>query len=129
MPATLYTDPERQEPDEDGENHNPDPKEIMNWERLIGRLGDEELILQVVPIFLKDNKERIDKLEKRLDTGLKDIKTEIKEAIKEGFEECRKIMPLTCPNGKGKITIAQAIGLCSVLTGVVIFLIKSGLLK
>ena len=75
------------------------------------------------------NKERIDKLEQRFENKFKELKTEIKEAIKEGFEECRKVMPLTCPNGKGKITIAQAIGLCSVIMGVVVFLVKTGLLK
>ncbi len=68
-----HSGPVRQEPDEGRENHNPDPKEIMNWERLIGRLGDEELILQVVPIFLKDNKERIGKLVEAVNAG--DVET------------------------------------------------------
>lgn len=31
---------------------------IINWDQLIGRLGDETLIKEVVPIFLTDNKER-----------------------------------------------------------------------
>jgi two-component system sensor histidine kinase/response regulator len=36
--------------------------EILNWNQLISRLPDEELIREVVPIFLKDNKQRLDKL-------------------------------------------------------------------
>jgi len=37
-------------------------EEIINWDQLIERLGDEELIKEIVPIFLKDNGERLDKL-------------------------------------------------------------------
>ena len=37
-------------------------EEIISWDQLIDRLGDEELINEIVPIFLKDSKERIDKL-------------------------------------------------------------------
>ena len=32
--------------------------DIINWDQLIGRLGDETFIKEVVPIFLTDNKER-----------------------------------------------------------------------
>ena len=35
---------------------------IIDWDQLINRLGDEELIKEVVSIFLEDNKERFDKL-------------------------------------------------------------------
>ncbi len=48
---------------------NEDSKEILNWDELIGRLGDEELLKEVVPIFLKDNKERLDKLAKAVKAG------------------------------------------------------------
>lgn len=58
-----------QELDEDEENRKGDNKVIMNWDRLIARLGDEELIQEIVPIFLKDNKERIEKLEHAVNTG------------------------------------------------------------
>ena len=47
----------------DKEGRNGDRHQIMNWDRLMGRLGDEDLIQEVVPIFLKDNKERLEKLE------------------------------------------------------------------
>ena len=47
----------------DKEDSNGNQNPIMNWDRLIGRLGDEELIREVVPIFLKDNKERLETLE------------------------------------------------------------------
>jgi len=46
-----------------------DSKEILNWDQLIGRLGDEELVKEVVPIFLKDNEERADKLTKAVKAG------------------------------------------------------------
>jgi two-component system sensor histidine kinase/response regulator len=39
-----------------------DSTEILSWDQLMSRLPDEELIKEVVPIFLKDNKERLDKL-------------------------------------------------------------------
>ncbi len=48
---------------------NEDSKEILNWDELIGRLGDEELLKEVVPIFLKDNEERFDKLTEAVKAG------------------------------------------------------------
>jgi CheY-like chemotaxis protein/HPt (histidine-containing phosphotransfer) domain-containing protein/anti-sigma regulatory factor (Ser/Thr protein kinase) len=52
-----------------------DIKEILNWEELIGRLGDEELIKEIVPIFLNDNKERLEMLAEAVKAGdAKDIK-------------------------------------------------------
>jgi CheY-like chemotaxis protein/HPt (histidine-containing phosphotransfer) domain-containing protein len=57
------------EPDADKKSANDDTKEIMNWDRLIGRLGDEELIREVVPIFLKDSRERLEKLEEVVKAG------------------------------------------------------------
>jgi PAS domain S-box-containing protein len=46
-----------------------DNKEILNWEELVGRLGDEELIKEIVPIFLNDNKERLEMLTKAVRAG------------------------------------------------------------
>ena len=46
-----------------------DNKEILNWEELIGRLEDEELIKEIVPIFLNDNKERLEILTKAVKAG------------------------------------------------------------
>ena len=46
-----------------------DNKEILNWDDLIGRLGDEELIKEIVPIFLNDNKERLEMLTKAVKAG------------------------------------------------------------
>ena len=46
-----------------------DGEEILNWDELLGRLGDEELVKEVVPIFLKDNEERFDKLTKAVKAG------------------------------------------------------------
>jgi CheY-like chemotaxis protein/HPt (histidine-containing phosphotransfer) domain-containing protein len=46
-----------------------DSKGILNWEELIGRLGDEELIREVVPIFLNDNRERVEKLTEAVRAG------------------------------------------------------------
>ncbi len=44
-------------------------KEILNWGQLIGRLGDEELIKEVVPIFLNDSEERFHKLTEAVKAG------------------------------------------------------------
>ncbi len=46
-----------------------DSKEILNWGQLIGRLGDEELIKEVVPIFLDDSEERFNKLTEAVKAG------------------------------------------------------------
>ena len=44
-------------------------EEIINWDQLIERLGDEELIKEIVPIFLKDNGERLDKLSEAVESN------------------------------------------------------------
>ncbi|MBW8038579.1 MAG: DUF3365 domain-containing protein [Planctomycetes bacterium] len=50
-------------------------EEIINWSQLIDRLGDEELVREIMPVFLKDNKERFDKLSEAVNSGdSKDIK-------------------------------------------------------
>jgi CheY-like chemotaxis protein/HPt (histidine-containing phosphotransfer) domain-containing protein len=66
----VCSDSMRQESDAGvaGKSRKPDNKEIMNWDRLISRLGDEELIREIVPIFLKDNEERIEKLVEAVNT-------------------------------------------------------------
>ncbi|MEK6755675.1 MAG: ATP-binding protein, partial [Bacteroidota bacterium] len=46
-----------------------DSTEILNWNELINRLGDEELIRDIVPIFLNDNKERIERLTEAVEGG------------------------------------------------------------
>lgn len=38
-------------------------EETINYDQLISRLGDEELIKEVIPIFLKDGQERFEKLQ------------------------------------------------------------------
>lgn len=43
--------------------------QILDWDRLIGRWGDEELIKEIVPIFITDNRERLDKLKKAVELG------------------------------------------------------------
>ena len=50
-----------------------DGEEILNWNELIGRLGDEELIREIVPVFLNDNKERLERLTEAVEAG--DAKT------------------------------------------------------
>ena len=42
--------------------------DIINWDQLIGRLGDEALIEEIVPIFLKDCKERFDNLSNAMES-------------------------------------------------------------
>lgn len=46
-----------------------DSKEILNWDQFITIWGDEELLKEVVPIFLNDNKERLDMLTKAVKAG------------------------------------------------------------
>jgi len=46
-----------------------DNKEILNWNELIGRFEDEELIKEIVPIFLNDNKERLEMLTEAVKAG------------------------------------------------------------
>jgi response regulator of citrate/malate metabolism len=36
--------------------------DIINWDQLIDRLGDEELIKEILPTYLKDSKEQFNKL-------------------------------------------------------------------
>ena len=44
-------------------------EEIINWDWLIDKLGDEELINEIVPIFLKDSGERLDKLSEAVESN------------------------------------------------------------
>jgi HPt (histidine-containing phosphotransfer) domain-containing protein len=48
---------------------NEDSKEILNWDELIGRLGDEELLKEIVPVFLNDSEERFNKLTEAVKAG------------------------------------------------------------
>jgi len=90
----------------------------------------------MAPITLPEiNERRINKLEelvaenhKETTAELKALSADVKTAIKEGFKECREIAPLTCPIGKGRVTVVQATAICTVTIGVVMTLIKLGLL-
>jgi len=37
-------------------------RHVIDWDQLISRLGDEQLVREVVPVFLTDNEERFEKL-------------------------------------------------------------------
>ena len=88
------------------------------------------------------NEKRIDKLEteinemnKTIRVDIKELREDMKETIKSGFSQCREIMPLKCEanfkKSKGFSTasiIGAGTAICSVLTGVVVFLVKSGIL-
>jgi len=67
--AKLCSGPIPQESNLKEPNGIEDNREILNWEELIGRLGDEQLIKEIVPIFLNDNKERLEMLAKAVKTG------------------------------------------------------------
>lgn len=43
--------------------------DIIDWAQLISRFGDTELVKEVTPIFLDDNKERFDKLTDAMQSG------------------------------------------------------------
>ncbi|MEJ2701108.1 MAG: response regulator [Sedimentisphaerales bacterium] len=42
---------------------------ILRWDHLVSRLGDETLIREIVPIFIKDNKDRLGELERAVSAG------------------------------------------------------------
>jgi len=44
-------------------------EQVINWDQLISRLEDEELIRKVVPLFPVDNKERIKTLAEAIEAG------------------------------------------------------------
>jgi PAS domain S-box-containing protein len=67
--AKLCSGPIPQESNLKEPNGIEDNREILNWEELIGRLGDEQLIKEIVPIFLNDNKERLEMLTKAVKAG------------------------------------------------------------
>jgi len=46
-----------------------DVSEIINWDQLIERLGDEEIIREVMPTYLKDVQEHFDRLSEAVETG------------------------------------------------------------
>ena len=50
-------------------NETEDNHGILNWDQLMSRLGDEELVKEVVLIFLKDNNERLGKLTEAVKAG------------------------------------------------------------
>jgi len=48
---------------------------VINWADLMERLGDEEVINEVIPIFLEDNGERMAKLAEAVQAGMaEDVK-------------------------------------------------------
>jgi two-component system sensor histidine kinase/response regulator len=53
----------------DNGNPDEDSREILNWDHIISRLGDESLIREIAPIFVKDNRDRFDGLERAVNTG------------------------------------------------------------
>ena len=65
--ADHCSDQALQKPGMDEDCGNEEIKGILNWDRLMARLGDEELIWEVVPIFLQDNRERLEELEKAME--------------------------------------------------------------
>lgn len=44
-------------------------EEVINWDQLISLLGDVELVKEVVPVFLNDNKERFEELSEAVKLG------------------------------------------------------------
>lgn len=44
-------------------------EEVINWNQLFNLLGDVELVKEIVPVYLNDNKERFDELEEAVMLG------------------------------------------------------------
>ncbi|MHC4581810.1 MAG: response regulator [Planctomycetota bacterium] len=61
-PEQILHDPESGEPTSASE-------EIFNWDQLVDILGDEELIKEIIPVYLNDNKARFDKLAKAIEAS------------------------------------------------------------
>ena len=89
------------------------------------------------------NEHRITKLEeevadmnKTIKVDMKEMRNEMKTCINEGFENCRTVMPLRCEanfkKSKGfsmASIVATGTAICSVIAGVTVFLVKSGLME
>jgi CheY-like chemotaxis protein len=46
-----------------------EPQSVIEWDKLIRRLEDEEIIREVVPLFPQDNKHRINTIAEAIDSG------------------------------------------------------------
>lgn len=44
-------------------------EEVINWGQLLSLLGDVELVKEIVPVFLNDNKERFEELSEAVEHG------------------------------------------------------------
>jgi len=51
------------------EQNKVDISEIINWDQLIERLGDEEIIREVMPAYFKDVQEHFDRLSEAVENG------------------------------------------------------------
>jgi CheY-like chemotaxis protein/HPt (histidine-containing phosphotransfer) domain-containing protein len=67
--SALYDDRTAQQFSQEETVTIKDNEEILNWDELVDRLGDEELIKEVVPIFLNDNRDRFDALNNAVKTA------------------------------------------------------------
>ena len=61
-------------------------EEVFSWDKLSERFGgDEEIIAEVIPIFLRDNKERMENLQKAIAND--DLKEINEKALKNELDE------------------------------------------
>lgn len=68
---------QHEEPDSDGitsKAHSSKPadayvEEIINWDHLLEMLGDEETLLEIMPIYAKDIREHLEKLAQAVEVG------------------------------------------------------------
>jgi len=85
------------------------------------------------------NEKRITRLEddmqdlhKTMKVDMKELKADMKQSIKEGFDTCRIVMPLRCEKNRKAVgtgtVIAVSSVICSTIIGVILFLAKSGML-
>jgi CheY-like chemotaxis protein/HPt (histidine-containing phosphotransfer) domain-containing protein/anti-sigma regulatory factor (Ser/Thr protein kinase) len=58
-----------QEPDSQERPCTEVSEEIINWDQFIDRFGDEGLIEEILPTYLKDNKEHFEKLSEAMKSG------------------------------------------------------------
>jgi HPt (histidine-containing phosphotransfer) domain-containing protein len=52
-----------------GADTGADIREVINWGQLIDRLGDEEIVREIMPTYIKDTREHFDKLSRAVESG------------------------------------------------------------
>lgn len=65
-PSETFLNSDLPQADDDAatSQENARPRAIIDWDRLIDRLGDEETVLEVMPVYVEENRRRLEELNK-----------------------------------------------------------------